>query len=142
MFCDTSTLLKYYADEAESAAVRVRLGEAEEVVLSALGRVEIMSAFYQRLSKHLWHQKQFSKMVNQFEKDNLQGVWEWLPIDNAVIEYSARVYLQLPPGLFLRASDCIHIATAVRSNHSKIHTHDQRQAKAAEALGLVPIQIS
>jgi hypothetical protein len=39
-------------------------------------------------------------MVNQFEKDNLQGLWEWLPIDSAVIEYSARVYLQLQPGLF------------------------------------------
>jgi predicted nucleic acid-binding protein len=142
VFCDTSTLLKYYTDEAESDAVRIRLGEAEEVTLSALGRVEMMSAFYQRLCQRLWNQEQFSRMAGKFEKDNLRQIWTWLPVDDAVIDFSARVYLQLPPGLFLRASDCIHLASALASDHMEIHTHDQRQAKAAEALGLVPIRIA
>jgi uncharacterized protein len=141
MYCDTSTLLKYYLEESESEAVRARIAEADEVVSSALGRVEIMSAFYQQVSTRLITQEQFSRMASQFEKDNLQQLWDWIPVDSAVIEYSARAYLQLPPGLFLRASDCIHLASAIASDHTEIYTHDVRQTTAAEALGLVPVRI-
>ena len=142
MFCDSSTLLKYYTDEAESDAVRACLGEAEEVMLSALGRVEVMSAFYQRLCRRLWTQEQFSRMAGKFETDILRQLWTWLPVDDAIIKYSAQVYLALPPGLFLRASDCLHLASAIASDHAEIHTHDLRQAQAAEALGLVAVRIT
>jgi hypothetical protein len=43
-------------------------------------------------------------------------------------------FLQLPEGLFLRASDCIHLA-------DEIYNHDVRQTAAAEALGLVAVRI-
>jgi hypothetical protein len=64
-----------------------------------------------------------------------------LPVDLAIIMYSVHAYLQVPADIFLRASDCLHIATAFLSDHEEIHTHDVRQAKAAEALGLKAVRI-
>lgn len=46
MFCDTSTLAKFYVQEAESAAVRTALDTAERVVLSELAKAELMAVFH------------------------------------------------------------------------------------------------
>ena len=40
LFCDTSTLAKYYVPEAESGAVCARLDAEDQVVLSELARAE------------------------------------------------------------------------------------------------------
>jgi PIN domain len=105
MFCDTSTLAKYYANEEESAAVRHRM-DAEEVTLSELARVELMSVFHRRFRERIWNRAQFLRIVSQFEQDDIKGAWTWLPIDRDIIKFSAGVYVRLSEHLFLRASDC------------------------------------
>jgi predicted nucleic acid-binding protein len=142
IFCDTSTLVKYYVNEAESAVVCARIDEAEEVTLSELARVELVSVFHRYWRDGVWNREQFTQAVIRSDRDDLRGVWTWLPIDRAIINYSLHGYLQLPSDVSLRASDCIHIASAIRSGHTEIHTHDLRQAKAAKALGLEAIRIS
>jgi len=142
MFCDTSTLAKYYIEEAESAAVRARMDEVEEVTLCALARVELMSVFHRCWREGIWSRAHFMRAATQLRQDELRRMWTWVPLDEAIIEYSSNVYLQLPDNIFLRASDCLHIATALRSNYLEIYTHDQRQAKAAEALGLNAMRIA
>ena len=61
------------------------LTEAEEAMLSALARVEVMSAFYHRLCRRLWNRSSLREWQAQFEKDTLQQRWGWLPVDDAVI---------------------------------------------------------
>jgi predicted nucleic acid-binding protein len=141
IFCDASTLVKYYVNEVESATVRARLNEAQELTLSELARVEVLSVFHRYWRERLWSREQFMYAVGRLDQDDLREIWTWLPVDRAIIMYSVHAYLQLPDDIFLRASDCIHIATAIRSDHDTIHTHDVRQAKAAEALGLVAVRI-
>jgi predicted nucleic acid-binding protein len=142
VFCDTSTILKYYTAEVESDAVRAQLDEADEVTLSELARVEIISAFYCRWRERLWTREQFLRMVGQFERDDFQQKWDWLPVDNAVIRYAAGIFIKLPDQTPLRASDCLHIATALHGDYNEIYTHDERQARAAEALGLSAVRIA
>lgn len=60
IFCDTSTLAKYYVPEAESAAVRSRLDGEDEVVLSDLARAELMGVFHRRLREGKWTRAEFS----------------------------------------------------------------------------------
>lgn len=141
MFCDTSTLAKYYANEEESAAVRHRM-DAEEVTLSELARVELMSVFHRRFRERIWNRAQFLRIVSQFEQDDIKGAWTWLPIDRDIIKFSAGVYVRLSEHLFLRASDCLHLATAIHSDQSEIYTHDDHQAEAAEVLGLTVVRIA
>jgi predicted nucleic acid-binding protein len=141
IFCDASTLVKYYVNEAESAAVCACIDEANEVTLSELARVEVMSVFHRYWRENIWSREQFIEASSQLDRDDLRGLWTWLPVDRAIIMYSVHAYLRLPADVFLRASDCIHIASALRSDHTEIYTHDTRQAKAAEILGLTPVRI-
>jgi uncharacterized protein len=141
MFCDTSTLVKYYVNEAESDAVRARINEAEEVTLSSLARVEVMSVFHRYWREGLWSREQFLHAVGRFEQDDLSGALSFVLLDESIVAYSANIYTRLPNDMFLRASDCLHISTALYSDYREIHTHDLRQAKAAEALGLTVVRL-
>lgn len=139
IFCDTSTLAKYYVVERESAAVRAHLDAADQVMVSALARAELMGVFHRRLREQKWTRSQFLAVVGQFSKDDSGGFWLWVPLDDGVIEQSARTYATLPGTVFLRTADCLHLVTALRHGFEEIHTHDTHQIKAGPALGLRPI---
>jgi predicted nucleic acid-binding protein len=142
MFCDTSTLVKYYVNEVESDVVRARIDEAEEVTLSSLARVEVMSVFHRYWRERLWSREQFLRAVERFEQDDLSGALSWVPLNESIVAYSANIYTRLPDDMLPRASDCLHISTALHSNYREFHTHDLRQAKVAEALGLIAVRIA
>lgn len=142
IFCDTSTAAKLYVPEAETKAVRRRL-EAEDIVhLSELARPEILAVFHRRLRERKWTQADFTAAVRQFSADDIGGFWSWLPLDGAITDAAAKIYPMLPPSVFLRTSDCLHLVTAMHHNFSEIYTHDKHQAAAAAALGLTAIALA
>jgi hypothetical protein len=142
LFCDTSTLAKYYVPEAESAAVRSRLDADEQVLASQLARAELMAVFHRRLRERTWSRKEFDTVVRQFSQDDISGYWSWLPLDNVVVEQAVKIYTTLPESVFLRTSDCLHLVTALRHGFTEICTHDHHQIQAASALGLTPLTIA
>jgi predicted nucleic acid-binding protein len=141
LFCDTSTLAKYYVPEAESAAVRSRLDAEDQVVLSELARAELMAVFHRRLREHKWTRQEFHTIVRQFSKDDSGGYWSWVAIDGVIVEHSVKIYTTLPENIFLRTADCLHLVTALHHGFAEIHTHDGHQTQAASALGLASVCI-
>lgn len=142
IFCDTSTLAKYYVPEAESEAVRSRLDGEDEVVLSELARAELMGVFHRRMRERKWTRREFSAFVRQFGHDHIRGYWTWVPLDGGMVSQAVQIYATLPDTVFLRASDCIHLATALHRGFAEIHTHDKHQLRAAATLGLDAIRIA
>lgn len=136
IYCDTSTLAKYYVTELESAAVRRALDTADAVASSELARVELMAVFHRRLREHKWDHSTFLAVVRQFSKDDAAGYWIWLRISQDVLEQSVQTFTTLPREIFLRSSDCVHLLTAAHHGFSGIHTHDGHQAQAAPTIGL------
>jgi hypothetical protein len=49
------------------------------------------------------------------------------------------LYLTLSETVYLRASDCLHLVTALHHGFSGIYTHDRHQEIAASALGLTSL---
>lgn len=142
MFCDTSTLAKYYSAEQHAPAVRAALDGAAEVFCSELARVELLSVFHRRLREGVWTPAAFQAAVRQFQRHEVSGFWTWLPLEAKVIESAAHVFLTLPACVYLRSSDCLHLVSALHFNYSEIHTHDKHQSAAAAALGLRAIALS
>jgi predicted nucleic acid-binding protein len=138
IFCDTSTLAKYYVPEPERHAVRTRLDAAAQVAVSELARIELMAAFHRQLREGKWNRQQFSAFVRQFARDTLSGQWTWLRLDQEIIDAGTSLYLTLSEAVYLRASDCLHLVTALHHGFTEIHTHDRHQERAASALGLKP----
>jgi hypothetical protein len=142
LFCDTSTLAKYYVPETESAAVRSRLDADEQVLASQLARAELMAVFHRRLRERTWSRKEFDTVVRQFSQDDISGYWSWLPLDTVVVEQAVKIYTALPESIFLRTSDCLHLVTALQHGFTEICTHDHHQIQAASALGLTSLRIA
>ena len=137
--CDTSAVAKFYVPEKESRSIRKSLEEADQVCLSELARPEIMAVFHRRLREGSWRQRDFVAAVRQFQHDDVTGFWTWLPVDSFILRAAAETFATLPSTIFLRASDCIHLVTAMRHDFTELMTFDAHQSKAAAALGLVPV---
>ena len=104
-----------------------------------LVRPEIMAVFHRRLREASWSRQDFLAAVRQFQHDDLAGFWTWLPVDGFVLRAAAEIFATLPPTIFLRSSDCIHLVTALHHNFTEFLTFDAQQTRAAAALGLTPV---
>lgn len=142
IFCDTSTLAKYYVPEKETPLVQATLDNEDRVYLSDLARVELMAVFHRRFREKKWSFDEFRAATRQFVKDDLAGYWTWAPLETEVVREAANVFCTLPPTVFLRGADCLHLVTALRHGFTEIYTHDIHQQKAAPALGLAAITIA
>jgi uncharacterized protein len=136
IFCDTSTLAKYYVSEPETASVQCHLDKEDQVVASELAKVELMAVFHRRLREGKWTQREFQAVVRQFSKDDITGYWDWLPIESRIVEEAAKAFVTLSETVYLRSADCLHLITALRHSFGEIYTHDSHQQKAAPAFGL------
>lgn len=141
IFCDTSFAAKLYVPEAESPAVLRLAEEEDELCASELMRVELLGVFHRRLRERTWSKAEFNAAVRQFSRDDISGFWSWRPIERSVVEAAANCYATLPETVFLRASDCLHVFTALHYNFTAIHTFDRHQAEAAPALGIKPVRV-
>ncbi len=137
IFCDTSYAAKLYVPEADSDAVRAHLeGYPSEVCLSELARAELLGVFQRRLRESRWAPAEFSAAARQFQQDDLAGFWTWLPLDATITQATAQLYLTLPPTVFVRTADALHLVTARHHGFAEIYTCDRHQALAAPTLGL------
>jgi uncharacterized protein len=136
IFCDTSAVAKLYVAEKESAAVRARLENEDQVFVSELARIELMGVFHRQLRERKWSRDKFLIATRQFNHDDVAGFWTWLPLETHIVEAAARTYTTLSETIFLRAADSLHLVTAVHHKFPEICTYDAHQAAAAESFGL------
>jgi hypothetical protein len=141
LFCDTSTLAKYYVREPQSDAVRARLDAEDQVLLSELARAELLAVFHRQLRERNWTRDEHSTVLRQFSTDEVVGYWTWVPIDGGIIEQVVRAFTTLPEDVFLRTADCIHLVTALHHGFTELHTHDTHQRNGAGVLGLTAVAI-
>jgi uncharacterized protein len=141
IFCDTSALAKYYVGETGSAALRSRLESEDAVIASELARVELMSVFHRRMRERTWTREQFQTAANQLGRDDTAQYWTWVPVSSFLIGAASQLYLSLPENVFLRASDCLHLVTALHHGFEELCTFDRHQLAAAQGLGLAVIKL-
>jgi predicted nucleic acid-binding protein len=137
LISDTSALAKLYVPEPQSAAVRKVFEAEDQVFASELARVEIMAVLHRRLREKKWTQAEFTTAIRQFERDNVAGIWTWLPVDAQILAGASSIYTTLPDSVFLRSADCIHLLTALHHRFAEVYSYDAHQAAAAIHLGLV-----
>jgi predicted nucleic acid-binding protein len=57
------------------------------------------------------------------------------------MERVAKTYRKLPPSVFLRASDAMHLACAAEHGLTKIYSNDQRLIEAAQYFAVKAVDI-
>lgn len=107
LYLDTSSLVKLYAPESESATVKRLVAAADVTATSRVAYVETRAAFARKRREQSVSLKDYRTLVQDFDQD-----WEsYFIVD--VSEALVKTAAQLAEKHALRGYDAIHLASAV-----------------------------
>ena len=107
LYMDTSSLVKLYVPEMETAAVKRLVNAAEVVATSSLAYVEARAAFARKRREHDVSVRDYRDLLQDFDHD-----WEsYLIVD--VSSVLVKLAGRLAEKHALRGYDAVHLASAV-----------------------------
>lgn len=135
-YYDTSFLAKCYLREPGHRIVRAHAEKAGRIACCEMGRVELMSVFHRHFREGRLDQAAFGIVLDQFRADEAAGVWRWLPATPALLDAAARCFADLPPSVYLRAADALHLLCVKTAGLGEIFTNDRHLLAASPFLGV------
>lgn len=136
LYFDSAYVAKCYLNDPDADAVRALVRDAVPLYSSALCVPEVSSALYRRYREGYINRRQFRELETMFQDDLRQGTWTLVPVSDAVLQHVAGCYRSLSPGVFLRAADAIHLASAVLAGFQTVWTSDRHLLQSARHFGL------
>ena len=130
LFLDSSALAKRYVAEPGSDLLLARSQQAAEVLISVLCAPELISGFNRLRREGRLSTSQYGKLKRELAADAREATV--VEMTQAVVSRTVFCLEKTP----LRASDAIHVASAIESMCELCLTAARRQHKAALAVGL------
>ncbi len=135
IYFDTSYLVRLYLEDAGFEAVRSLLS-ADKPSSSLHGRAETLAAFHRGHREDRYSRKLLGDLIGQFEADCRANRLHWLQLDETLVATLANNYRALPPGVFLRSADALHLACARENGFKAVYSNDKHLLAAAPRFGL------
>ncbi len=126
LFLDTSALAKRYVQERNSERVLEYCSKADEIYISILAPVELLSAMNRSLREGRVTRKDYSSIKKEFALD-VEGVTV-VDLSSLVVRHAIKCLERS----VLRSLDAIQVASAITVGADVILTADKHQAKAAK----------
>src|SRR5262245_18142495 len=139
-YLDVAYVVRLYVEDAGWEKVRALAAEAP-VVCSLHGYPEAIAAFHRKYREGTFTLSEYSQVLDQFATDCDNDAYQWLPVSDSVMKRVARTFRKLPPSVYIRASDTLHLACAAENGLKKIYSNDQRLIGAAAHFGVKAIDI-
>ncbi len=137
LYFDTAYILKCYLHEAGAGAVRAAAYEHDAgLASSVLGRLEFYSGVHRHYREGRLSKAEARKVLRWFEADEVDGVWNFYPLTEAVRSAVGEKFAALPKKLFLRTNDAVHLATAQLHGFEEVYSNDRHLLAAAPAFEL------
>lgn len=135
IYIDTSSLIKRYLPEAESAEFEsALLASSLPYYVSELSKIEIVSALKRRLRQGLIQTDFFDLALDYFYSELAQGHFTVVPLSQAILYRATK--LAQNSAAPIATLDSIHLATALELDVKTLFTHDAQLARAALEAGL------
>ena len=141
IYLDASYLVKLYADEPGAEAVLACVEGTGDFVCAAHGRLELFAAFKRHQREGALTGPRLRFLVQQVDVDEASGLIQWLPVSTVLIAAACRQMIGLPPPVFLRAADALHLACAADAGLKEIYSHDRHLLAAAPHFRLKGIDV-
>jgi hypothetical protein len=101
------------------------------VASSIVGKMETEAAFHRKFREGTLDHALFSHLNTQLTDDHSFGLTTWFPLSPSIVDRVHQSFLKLPPTVFLRAGDAIHLATASEAGFKEIYSNDRHLLAAA-----------
>lgn len=141
IYLDTSYLVKIYADEPGADEVLAWLEEKDELVCAVHGRLELFAAFKRHQREGRLPGTRLTAIVKQVLQDESSRLLHWLPLSTELIMTACGKVAGLPPSIFIRAADALHLACAADAGLKQIYSHDRHLLAAAPHFGLKGVNV-
>lgn len=140
IYLDSTCLVRLYLEDAGYERVR-DLAASDFVACAQHGRAEVISAFQRKLREGSISTRAYDITLQEFLTETRGGAFTWLPLSERVFERAELAYARLPPTIFLRAADALHLSTASENGFRDIHSNDTKLLGAATHFGLRGVNV-
>lgn len=136
IYWDTSYLAKLYLREPGTDEVLRTFAGQGGFVCGEHGRLELMTAFKRNQREGFLSAAGLKMLWEKHEQDLADGLIHYLPLPSALIQQACQTVSLLPPAVFIRAGDALHLACAADAGLREIYSHDRHLLAAAPHFGL------
>jgi predicted nucleic acid-binding protein len=133
IYFDTAYVAKCYLNEHGSGEVRKLAAKAAQVACCAFGRLELAATLHRNLRDGAVTRPQYRVIVNQFDSDEANHIWTWLPVTPELLARAAEKFRSMKASTYLRSADALHLACALENGFKEVWTNDRHLLAAAAA---------
>lgn len=141
IYLDSSYLVRLYIRQPGSDAVVAHLTGMRHFVCCLHGQLEVVSALKRQQREGGTDARGVRAALAELARDETARLLAWLPIEPALITFAREKMASLPPAVFLRAADALHLACATEAGCKEIYSHDRHLLAAAPHFGLRGIDV-
>jgi len=137
IYPDSSFLVSAYVIDLHSPIVHKRLALAPRVLITEFHRAELANAIFQQVFRRKLSLTDAQLAYGNFEQDGANGVWALTSQPDNSFDTCTILARRHAATLGVRTLDSLHVAAALELGATRFWTFDQRQARLAEAEGLI-----
>ena len=136
MYFDTSYIAKFYFNEPESPRVRDLVRKADAIHSSLWALAEFHAVLHRHMREGALSLKDARELARRFSEHIRDGLWNLIPVNQALLRRTSALMLSGPRDLFIRTADTVHLATAHEIGEHAVWTNDRHMLAAASYFGL------
>jgi uncharacterized protein len=136
VYFDTSFIAKFYFNEPESPRVRELVRKADVIHSSLWALAEFHTVLHRHVREGAWSPKDARELSLRFSEHIEDGLWNLIPVNEALLRRTSALVLSGPPDLFIRTADAVHLTTAQEIGERAVWTNDRHMLGAASYFGL------
>jgi len=136
LYFDSAYVAKCYLREPDGKKVRKLAMSAAGLYSSAWCIAELACVFQRQIREGRLGREEAAKWRATFIRDIRNGVWILFPVSQRLLYRVEALASGLPPQVYLRAGDMIHLASAMEAGFTEIWSNDRHLLAAAPHFGL------
>jgi uncharacterized protein len=136
VYFDTSYIAKFYFNEPDSPRVRQLVRKADAIYSSLWALAEFHAVLHRRLREGASSLNEARELASRFSEHIEHGLWNLIPVNEALLRRTAALMVSAPRDLFLRTADAVHLTTAHEMGERDVWTNDRHMLAAAAYFGL------
>jgi predicted nucleic acid-binding protein len=120
----------------------IQLAETADCVASCeLARLEVACVIQRHLREERLAAARANEIWKDFEADERNGDWTWLPTSSHLLRAACDRARALPATVFLRSADALHLTCAKEHGFAEVYSNHRHVLAAASHFGLNGINL-